>query len=215
VKKFIVTGTDTGLGKTVFAAALTRALNGIYWKPIQAGHSFEFGSGGETDSQIAARLSGAPVLPELYRLRLAASPHKSAAAEGVKIDPRKLLLPKTSQPLIVEGAGGLLVPLTADSKGGATLYIDVFKRWGIPLILCARTSLGTINHTLLSLEAIRARKIPLLGIAFIGDANEDSERIIVKLGKAKRLGRLPRVFPLTAKKLAKAFAANFALKDFQ
>jgi len=202
VKRFVVTGTDTGLGKTVFAAALAGALKGIYWKPVQAGL--------ETDSEIAARLSGAPVLPELYRFTLAASPHKAAAAEGVKINPAKLVLPKTSRPLIVEGAGGLMVPLTPD-----TLYIDVFARWKIPLILCARTSLGTINHTLLSLEAIRARKIPLLGIAFIGDANEDSERIIVKLGKAKNLGRLPRVFPLTAKKLAKAFAAGFRLKDFQ
>ena len=204
MKNFIVTGTDTGLGKTVFAAALTGALNGIYWKPIQAGLA------GGTDSEIAARLSGAPVLPELYRFKLAASPHKAAAAEGIKMDPAKLVLPKTKAPLIVEGAGGLLVPLNA-----TTLYIDLFKRWKTPLILCARTSLGTINHTLLSLEAIRTRKIPLLGIAFIGDANQDSERIIVKLGKAKRLGRLPRVFPLTAKKLAKAFAANFALKDFQ
>jgi len=204
VKNFIVTGTDTGLGKTVFAAALAGALKGIYWKPIQAG------LGSETDSQIAARLSGGPVLPELYRFKLAASPHKAAAAEGIKIDPAKLVLPKTTRPLVVEGAGGLMVPLNSN-----TLYINVFKRWKIPLILCARTSLGTINHTLLSLEAIRGRKIPLLGIAFIGEANEDSERIIVKLGKVKRLGRLPRVFPLTAKKLAKAFAAGFALKDFR
>ena len=204
MKRFIVTGTDTGLGKTVFAAALTQALGGIYWKPVQAGLE------GETDSQTAARLSGAQVLPELYRFRLAASPHRAAAAEGVKIDPKKLKLPKTPRPLIVEGAGGLMVPLN-----GTTLYIDVFARWKAPLILCARTSLGTINHTLLSLEAIRKRKTPLLGIAFIGDENQDSERIIVKLGKAKRLGRLPRVFPLTRKNLAKAFAANFALKDFR
>ena len=210
MKRFIVTGTDTGLGKTVFAAALTSALKGIYWKPVQAGHSFDFGSGGETDSEVVARLSGRPVLPELYRLKLAAAPHKAAAAEGIRINPAKLVLPKTGAPLIVEGAGGLMVPLNH-----STLYIDVFARWKAPLILCARTSLGTINHTLLSLEAIRARKVPLLGIAFIGEANEDSTRIICKLGNAKRLGRLPRVFPLTAKKLAKAFAAGFALKDFR
>jgi dethiobiotin synthetase len=204
VKRFIVTGTDTGLGKTVFAAALTGALKGIYWKPVQAG------LGGDTDSQIAARLCGATVLPELYRLKLAASPHKAAAAEGMKINLTKLVLPKTSKPLIVEGAGGLMVPLTP-----TMLYIDVFARWKTPLILCARTSLGAINHTLLSLEAIRARKIPLLGIAFIGEANEDSERIIVKLGKTKRLGRLGKVSPLEARNLAKAFAAGFSLKDFQ
>jgi dethiobiotin synthetase len=204
VKRFIVTGTDTGLGKTVFAAALTGALGGVYWKPVQAGLA------DKTDSQIAAKLCGRPVLPELYRLKLAASPHKAAAAEGKKINPAKLVLPKTDAPLIVEGAGGLMVPLTP-----TTLYIDVFARWKAPLILCARTSLGTINHTLLSLEAIRKRKIPLLGIAFIGDANEDSERIIVKLGRAKRLGRLPMISPLNAKNLARAFAANFALKDFR
>jgi len=204
VKNFIVTGTDTGLGKTVFAAALAAALKGIYWKPVQAGLA------GETDSEIAARLSGGPVLPELYRFKLAASPHKSVAAEGMKADPAKLVLPKTARPLIVEGAGGLMVPLTP-----TTLYIDVFARWKIPLILCARTSLGTINHTLLSLEAIRARKIPLLGIAFIGEANEDSERIIVKLGNAKNLGRLAMVSPLNAENLARAFAAGFSLKDFR
>jgi len=204
VKRFIVTGTDTGLGKTVFAAALAHALKGIYWKPVQAGID------GETDSEIVARLSGGPVLPELYRFKMAASPHKAAAAESIRINPAKLVLPKTGAPLIVEGAGGLMVPFNP-----TTLFIDVFARWKAPLILCARTSLGTINHTLLSLEAIRARKIPLLGIAFIGEANEDSESIIVKLGKAKRLGRLAMVSPLNAKTLAKAFAAGFALKDFR
>lgn len=203
MKHFIVTGTDTGLGKTVFAAALSHALNAIYWKPVQAGLS------GETDTQIVARLSGRPVLPESYRFKLAASPHRAAAAEGVTIDPAHLSLPEIAAPLIVEGAGGLLVPLSED-----TLFIDVFARWNVPLILCARTALGTINHTLLSLEAIRARDIPLLGIAFIGQANDESERIIGKFGNAKRLGRLDPVVPLTKENLARAFAAGFALEDF-
>ena len=119
------------------------------------------------------------------------------------------MLPETDAPLIVEGAGGLMVPLTED-----TLFIDVFARWQAPLILCARTALGTINHTLLSLEAIRARKIPLLGIAFIGEADPESERIIGKFGKAKRLGRLGIVSPLTGDNLARAFAAGFDVKDF-
>jgi dethiobiotin synthetase len=103
-----------------------------------------------------------------------------------------------------------MVPLTRQ-----TLYIDVFARWGLPLVLCARTSLGTINHTLLSLEAIRTRNIPLLGIAFIGDANTESEGIIVEKGGARRLGRLPRLDLLTRETLAAAFAANFRLDDFQ
>lgn len=203
MKQFVVTGTDTGLGKTVFAAALTHALGGVYFKPVQCGLE------GETDTQIVARLSGRPALPERFALTLAASPHRSAAAQGVAIDPADLTLPQTDAPLIVEGAGGLLVPLTEDA-----LYIDVFARWKAPLILCARTQLGTINHTLLSLEAIRARNIALLGIAFIGQANEDSERIIVKLSGAKRLGRLAPVSPLTRENLAGAFAAGFDVSDF-
>jgi dethiobiotin synthetase len=204
VKRFAITGTGTGVGKTVFAAALTAALQGVYWKPVQSG------LGGESDSETAARLSGRPVLPEAYRLKLPASPHKSAAAEGITIDPANLALPVTDTPLIVEGAGGLMVPLTEEM-----LFIDLFQQWGAPLILCAHTSLGIINQALLSLEAIRARNIPLLGVAFIGDANEDSERVILKFGKTKRLGRLPGITPMTPENLGQAFTANFALKDFQ
>jgi dethiobiotin synthetase len=202
VNRFVITGTDTGLGKTVFAAALTQALGGIYFKPVQAGLD-------GTDTETVQRLTGARTLPEIYRLTLAASPHKAAAAEGITIDPLRLVLPQTDAPLIVEGAGGLLVPLTQD-----TLFIDVFARWNAPLVLCARTSLGTINHTLLSLEAIAAREIPLLGVAFIGEANEDSEAIICKLGRAKRLGRLGPVAPLDGSNLARAFADGFDIKEF-
>lgn len=204
MRRFIVTGTDTNIGKTVFAASLTAALDGIYWKPVQAGLD------GETDSQTVARLSGAPALPEAWRFKLAASPHKSAAAEGVHIDADTLTLPQTDRPLVVEGAGGLLVPLNA-----RTLYIDVFARWGAPLILCASTRLGTINHTLLSLEAIRARSIALLGIAFLGEANDDSESTICGIGGARRLGRLDPVAPLDGPRLRDAFARGFDVGDFR
>jgi dethiobiotin synthetase len=203
MKRFIVTGTDTGIGKTVFASALTGALSGVYWKPVQAGLE------GETDSEVAARLSGRPVIPETFRFQFPASPHRAAAMEGIAIDAATLILPDTNTPLVVEGAGGLAVPLSED-----TLLIDLFARWAAPLILCARTSLGTINHTLLSLEAIRARRIPLLGIAFIGDANEDSERVICRFGGVRRLGRLGHIAPLTPSSLAAAFAAGFEIRDF-
>ncbi len=201
---FVITGTDTGIGKTVFAAALASALGAQYWKPIQAGLD------PETDSQTVTRLSGVPVLSEIYCLKLAASPHRAAAAEGVTIDPARLTLPQISTPLVVEGAGGLLVPLN-----DGTLYIDVFARWRAPLILCARTSLGTINHSLLSLEAIRTRNIPLLGIAFVGDADDDSESTICRLGKARRLGRLGTVAPLDSEHLRAAFEAGFSIGDFR
>jgi len=202
----VVTGTDTGIGKTVFAAALTGALDGYYWKPVQSGLAEE------TDSETVRRLSGLAadrILPERYRLRTPASPHLAARLDGVEIDAERLALPSTPRPLVVEGAGGLLVPLTRE-----VTYIDVFARWRAPLVLCARTTLGTINHTLLSVEAIRAHNIPLLGIAFIGNENTESEDVIVALGRTRRLGRLPPLAPLTAESLKAAFAAHFDVNDF-
>src|ERR1051326_1246968 len=127
--QFIVTGTGTGIGKTIFATALTGALNGVYWKPVQAGLE------GESDSEIVSRLSGQPVLPEAYRLQLAASPHRAAAEENIHIDAATLELPQTPRPLVVEGAGGLMVPLNDQ-----TLFIDLFARWRAPLILVAATA---------------------------------------------------------------------------
>ncbi|HEY8254292.1 MAG TPA: ATP-dependent dethiobiotin synthetase BioD, partial [Rhizomicrobium sp.] len=150
---------------------------------------------------------GVETLPEAYRLKLPASPHQAAAAEGITIDPDALTPPDGD--VVIEGAGGLMVPLTRQ-----TLFLDVFARWQIPLILCARTALGTINHTLLSVAAIRARAIPLHGVAFIGEANEESEGIIAELAPVKRLGRLPPVKPLTRENLRAAFAAHFDAKDF-
>ncbi len=202
----IVTGTDTGIGKTVFSAALVGALDGCYWKPVQSGLEEE------TDSEIVHRLSGLAaerILPERYRLNTPASPHLAAAIDGVTIDPQHLQLPKVSRPLVIEGAGGLLVPLTREFT-----YIDMFARWRAPVVLCARTALGTINHTLLSIEAIRARGIDLLGVAFIGEENTDSESIIIELGRTQRLGRLPPLPALTPDRLKTAFATHFDVKDF-
>jgi len=110
---------------------------------------------------------------------------------------------------VIEGAGGLMVPLTRQ-----TLFLDVFARWQIPLILCARTRLGTINHSLLSIAAIRARNIPLHGVVFIGEANEESEKIITEIGQVKRLGRLPMIETLTPGHLSDVFARSFARADF-
>ena len=201
-----MTGTDTGIGKTVFCAGLVRLLDALYWKPVQAGLE------GETDSQAVLRLSEvAPqrVLPESWRLRTPASPHWSAEVDGVRIDPQALSLPDTKRPLVIEGAGGLLVPLTRQA-----LFIDVFARWGAPVVLCARTRLGTINHTLLSIEALRSRGIPLLGVAFIGEAHAENERIIPALGRTAALGRLPHLDPLTPAALHVSFARAFARGPF-
>ena len=202
----VVTGTDTGIGKTVFAAGLTVLLDGVYWKPVQSGIEEE------TDSEIVARLAGLPgdrVLPETWRLKEPLSPHRAAELDGVEIDADALALPVTQRPLVVEGAGGLMVPVNR-----RTLYIDVFVRWAAPVVLCARTGLGTINHTLLSIEALRSRAVPLLGVAFIGDEMVDTQRTIAEMGKVRVLGRLPRLEALTPGTLAQAMQANFRAADF-
>lgn len=204
--RIVVTGTDTGIGKTVFSAALAGALDAFYWKPVQAGLDEE------TDHDTVMRLSGLSeqrMLPEVYRLRTPASPHLAARIDGVVIDPQKLALPDTDRPLVIEGAGGLMVPLTE-----TLTYIDVMAQWGAPVVLCARTTLGTINHSLLSVEALRVRKIPLLGVAFIGEENAESERIICKMGEARRLGRLPHLASLSGETLRAAFARHFNSDDF-
>ncbi|MDQ8699335.1 dethiobiotin synthase [Hyphomicrobium sp. LHD-15] len=203
----IVTGTDTDVGKTVFAAALAGALGATYWKPIQCG----LADGG--DSERVHTLSGLPphrIHPEAYRLNMAASPHRAAEAEGIEIGIAKLELPKIEGPLVVEGAGGLMVPVNRQ-----TLTIDVFASWRLPVVLVARTALGTINHSLLSIEALNGRNIPILGIAFVGDENPDTERTIAEMGNVRRLGRLPQIEPLTRTSLADAFQAAFRLEDFR
>jgi dethiobiotin synthetase len=203
---FVIAGTDTDVGKTVFAAALAGALGALYWKPIQAGLE------GGGDPEAALNLSGLSrerILPEVYRLRTPASPHRAAEIDGIEIDVDRLALPSTSEQLVVELAGGLLVPLTR-----SVLQIDIVANWSAPVILCSRTALGTINHSLLSIEALRARGIAIHGIAFIGDANEDSERTICEMGRVRRLGRLPRLEPLNVSTLRAAFAASFKSEYF-
>lgn len=199
--RLIVTGTDTGIGKTVLAAGLVGALGATYWKPVQSGLEEE------TDSETVARLARLPaarVLPEAYRLATPASPHLAAEIDGVAIDPARLVPPAADGPLVIEGAGGLMVPLTRD-----LLTVDLFARWGLPVVLAARTALGTINHTLLSVEALKARSIPIAGIAFVGDDRPDTIATIAAFSGVRILGRLPVLDPLAPETLAAAFAAGF------
>ena len=201
--RFLVTGTDTDIGKTVFAAGLAGALGAYYWKPVQAGVD------PEGDKETVARLGGilkTHILPEAYRLRTPASPHLAARIDGVEVHLDSLALPQVDGPLVVEGAGGVLVPVSE-----TLLMADLFAYWQLPVILCARTALGTINHSLLSIEALRSRGVPLAGIAFIGDPHEENERIIPQLAKVPSLGRLPRLDPLNAASLKAAFAENIRL----
>lgn len=201
----VVTGTDTGIGKTVFAASLAGALGAHYWKPIQAGVD------PDGDKEVVARLSGLPadrILPEAFRLTTPASPHLAARIDGVTIDLDDLALPQVDGPLVIEGAGGVLVPISE-----TLLMADLFAHWGQPVILCARTGLGTINHSLLSIEALRSRNVPIAGIAFIGEAHTENERIIPQLGGVASLGRLPFIEPLDSINLAAAFTDHIRLFD--
>ncbi len=210
----IVTGTDTGIGKTVLAAGIAGRLAAVhggarYWKPVQAGLD------DETDSQTIARLApGVTILPEAYRLATPASPHHAATLDGVTIDPLRLAQPLDDTPLVVEGAGGVLVPL-----GDDLLFADMFVGWGLPVVLAARTTLGTINHTLLSLEALRARGIAVAGVAFVdavpsapksapkSTAELASMAAIAHHGNIRILGHLGWLSPLTPATLAKAMAS--------
>jgi len=137
------------------------------------------------------RLSGLPperILPEAYRLETPASPHLAARLDGLAIDPSRLDPPDTAGPLVIETAGGVMTPLTIE-----TPTIDLLTRWRLPVIVVARTALGTINHSLLTMEALRRRDIPLRGVAFIGEANEDTQDTIARMGRVAMLGRLPNL----------------------
>lgn len=201
--RLLVTGTDTEIGKTVFAAALTAALGTRYWKPIQSG----LDGGSDADRVVALGVPASRVVPEAYRFQTPCSPHRAAELDGIPIDIARLDPPPG--PLVIEGAGGVLVPVTRQ-----VLYADLFARWQIPAILVARTALGTINHSLLSIEALRYRGVPIAGIAFVGAPVPDTETTIVAISGVRRLGRLPLLDPVSPQGLAAAFAANFDLAAF-
>ena len=201
--RIVVTGTDTGVGKTLFCAALAGAIGGHYWKPIQAGVD------PATDSAIVAALAPkAKIAAEVFRLTTHCSPHRAAEIDNIAIDVSNLA-PPAHDPLIIEGAGGPLVPLTRD-----VLFADVFAAWQLPVVIVARTALGTINHSLLTIEALRSRSVPILGVAFSGEPQEDSEAIIASIGGVKRLGRLPILDECTPQLVSAAFADHFDLSDF-
>jgi dethiobiotin synthetase len=206
----IITGTDTNIGKSVVAAMLTLGLDAIYWKPIQAGTK------DGTDSARVAQMTGFDAerfLPERYVLTNPLSPHRAAELDGVTIEKDRLQLPgdiPAGRTLIIEGAGGVLVPITRN-----LLQAELFAHWGAPTILCAWTELGTINHSLLSIEALRARNVDILGILFIGDEIGDSESTIVEMGKVRHLGRLPFLAECNPKTLLAAFEENFHAQDFR
>lgn len=182
-KKFVVTGIGTGVGKTVVSAILSEALRANYWKPVQAGDL------DNSDSmKVESWTDKVNVLPETFKLRQPMSPHAAAEIDNVIIDAVNLY-PPTVEPLIIEGAGGLMVPL---NSSGLT-YLDVFEHWKLPVILVSRHYLGSINHTLMSCELLKNKGLQIAGIIFIGDENPATESIILKVTGAPMIMRIPEV----------------------
>ncbi|SMB93046.1 dethiobiotin synthase [Hymenobacter roseosalivarius DSM 11622] len=172
MEQLFVTGIGTDVGKTLVAAILTEALQADYWKPVQAGLT------PTTDTAEVRRLVRNPVSlfhPEAYRLRLPASPHAAAAAENIRIQPEAFQLPITANHLIVEGAGGLFVPLAP-----GFLLVDLLAQLGLATVVVSRHYLGSINHTLLTLEALHRRGLPVRGLVFNGEPNPATEEFILQ-----------------------------------
>jgi len=196
-----ITGTDTGIGKTVVAAVLTLALEAAYWKPIQAGDA------PSTDRADMARWTGLPperLLPERHLFSLPASPHLAAARAGRQIEVNTIQLPACDRLLVVEGAGGVLAPLSA-----TTFMADLMVHFGLPVVLVARTQLGTLNHTLLSLEALRRRGLEVSTVVLHGEPHPENAQAIAGMGHVtvQHLPWLPTLDPITLQQAAPPFTA--------
>jgi len=185
MKRLFVTGIGTDVGKTVISAILTQKLQADYWKPIQAGEL------DNTDSMKVSQWvenSTSVIHPEAYRLTESMSPHAAAERDGVNIEMGNIIIPETTRNLIIEGAGGLMVPLNRHD-----LVIDLISHLQADAVLVSRHYLGSINHTILSIEALRSRNIAIAGIIFNGDENRDTESIIESVCAVPILGRIPKI----------------------
>lgn len=182
MKQFIITGIGTDVGKTVVSSIVSEALQATYWKPVQAGDL------DNSDSIKVERLTkNVTVLPEAFRLSEPMSPHAAAKLDGIEITLENLKLPAVSGNFIVEGAGGIMVPI--NSKG--FLYVDAFAEWKLPAIVVSRHYLGSINHTLMTIEILNNRGIEIEGIIFVGDEHPTTEEAILSNTGLRRIARIP------------------------
>ena len=181
--QFIICGTDTDVGKTLISTFLVRGLNAYYWKPIQSG------SEDNTDSMLVEKIGQVKkekIIKEAYIFTKPVSPHWAAEIDKKVIDRKNLILPKVNGSLVVETAGGLMVPITRDF-----LQIEQIKSWNLPVILVCRSSLGTLNHTLLSIEALNKRKINILGIIVNGEKHYDNPKTLEELSSIPIIAEFP------------------------
>ena len=193
--KLIVCGTDTDVGKTIVSSLLVQGLNAIYWKPIQSG----FEDGGDTNTvKGILNLPKERILTERYKFKAAVSPHWAAEQENELINPKNLSLPMVKQSLIIETAGGVMVPLTRQY-----MQIDQLKNWMLPIVLVARSGLGTLNHTLLTIEALKKRNIPLLGIILNGAFHPDNPKTLEEISGVAIIAQLPILDKVSSQVLSK------------
>lgn len=188
--RVFVTGTDTGVGKTVASAWLCLHTGADYWKPLQSG------SPPDRDADEVALLSGARIHPERHLLRLARSPQEAATAEGLRLGLDDFSPPQTERPLVIEGAGGVLVPLNENET-----MLDLMARLAAPVVVVARSGLGTINHTCLTLQALRARNLFVFGVILCGNLDQQNREAIEHFGNVRVLGQIPPLAPLTREAL--------------
>lgn len=187
MQKIVISGIGTDVGKTVVSAIVAEYFKASYWKPVQSGDLEN------SDSVKVKRLTeNVTVLEEKYKLTEPLSPHESARIDNVKIDINKLSIPEVNTNLIIEGAGGLMVPFNYDGD----VYLDLFEKWNLPVIVVSRNYLGSINHTLLTVNALKQRNIPILGIIFSGESNQASEKVILAATKINCLARIPEATEL-------------------
>lgn len=169
-KQFIIAGIGTEIGKTVCSAIVTKAIQAAYWKPIQAGNL------NDGDAYwIQKWVPETKIFPSVYALNHPLSPHTAAELDGVSIEIEAFSLPETAQNLVVELAGGIMVPLNDNQTN-----LDLIKYLGLPVILVSKNYLGSINHTLMTYEILKSHHIPIEGIIFNGQTNSSGEAFIVK-----------------------------------
>lgn len=182
-KTFVVAGIGTDVGKTVVSSIYAEALEAAYWKPVQAG-DLDNSDSIKVGKYCSEKVT---VLKERYLLNTPASPHLAAKIDGIEILLSDFEIPETDQNLIIECAGGLMVPF--NEKGD--LYLDLLEKWKMPVILVSRNYLGSINHTLLSLEVLKQRNIPVEILVFVGDSNEATESMILTKFPIAKVVRIP------------------------
>jgi dethiobiotin synthetase len=183
-KPLFVTGIGTGVGKTLVSAILVEKLKADYWKPIQSG---DLDSSDSLTIKNLISNTATRIYPESYRLTQPFSPHKSAAIDGITIDPDSIILPKTDNTLIIEGAGGLMVPLN-----NKFLMIDLIKNLGAEVVLVSQNYLGSINHTLLSIYALKNYGVPIKGMIFNGIKDSYTKEFILENSGLEELGHIPQ-----------------------